>query len=70
MAPYLSTVDVGVVAVQVDPRTQLGAGPDGEPVQAKHRRSNTGTEGSTATGGGDGSEQGGDEDHQQDSDQD
>lgn len=70
MAPYGAILKVGLVATVVDPNTQTGAGPSGEPTQAKHRRSNTGTETKTSTGRGDGKDQGSDEDHSQDSDQD
>lgn len=70
MAPYLRTIDVGIVPTGIDPATQIGAGPDGETVTAKHRKSNTGTEGKTQTNAGDGAKPGGDEDHSQDSDQD
>lgn len=70
MAPYPHTVDAGFAAVQIDPVTQIGAGPDGKPVLAKHKRSNTGTENKTKTSRGDGQNQGEDEDHSRDSDQD
>ncbi|GAA2636244.1 putative ATP-grasp-modified RiPP [Actinomadura fulvescens] len=66
MAPYPHTIDVGVVATQIDPVTQTGATSDGDFVEAKHKRSNTGTETRTRTSS-DGDQ---DEDHSQDADQD
>ncbi|MQY05717.1 putative ATP-grasp-modified RiPP [Actinomadura macrotermitis] len=70
MAPYKHTISVGFVATHIDPVTQMGAAADGELIGARHKRSNTGTENPTGTGGGDGQKQGGDTDHSQDSDQD
>ncbi|WP_218005944.1 putative ATP-grasp-modified RiPP [Actinomadura hibisca] len=70
MAPYRHTIYVGIVATQIDPATQMGAAGDGELVEAKHKKSNTGTEDKTQTSRGDGKDAGSDEDHSQDSDQD
>ncbi|WP_084000517.1 putative ATP-grasp-modified RiPP [Actinomadura kijaniata] len=66
MAPYPHTIDVGVIATQIDPVTQTGATSDGELIEAKHKKSNTGTETKTRTSS-DGDQ---DEDHSQDADQD
>ncbi|WP_067804400.1 putative ATP-grasp-modified RiPP [Actinomadura formosensis] len=70
MAPFAHTVHVGIIATRIDPVTQLGADDEGVLVEAKHKRSNTGTESRTRTAKGDGQHQGYDEDHGQDSDQD
>ncbi|GLZ15802.1 hypothetical protein Acsp04_60370 [Actinomadura sp. NBRC 104425] len=70
MAPYLRTVNAGIVATGIAPATQIGVGPDGEAITAKHRRSNVATEGKTATSTGDGDKPGLDEDHAQDTEQD
>ncbi|MFC5750405.1 putative ATP-grasp-modified RiPP [Actinomadura rugatobispora] len=70
MAPYKNTGVAGFVATQIDAATQMGAAADGELIDAKHKRSNTGTEGQTSTNKGDGRDSGTDTDHAQDSDQD
>lgn len=70
MAPYKSMSVVGFVATEIDPTTQMGAAADGELIDAKHKRSNTGTEDPTSTNRGDGKDAGQDTDHAQDSDQD
>jgi putative ATP-grasp target RiPP len=70
MKPYKSTSVVGFVATRIDPTTQLGVDVDGELIDAKHKRSNTGTEKPTSTNRGDGKNAGEDTDHSQDSDQD
>ncbi|MFC6886535.1 MULTISPECIES: putative ATP-grasp-modified RiPP [Actinomadura] len=70
MAPYKNTGVVGPVATRIDPISQVGAAGDGELIDAKHKRSNTGTEKPTSTNRGDGKDAGEDTDHSQDSDQD
>ncbi|WP_176611594.1 putative ATP-grasp-modified RiPP [Actinomadura sp. WMMB 499] len=70
MAPYKDATDAGFVATCIDPVTQMGVAADGELVDAKHKRSNTGTEKTTGTNRGDGRDAGQDTDHAQDSDQD
>ncbi|OLT23918.1 hypothetical protein BJF79_14320 [Actinomadura sp. CNU-125] len=70
MAPYKGVVSIDFVATDIDPVTQMGVGDDGELVDAKHKRSNTGTEKSTSTNSEDGRDAGQDSDHAQDSDQD
>ncbi|MEV5827277.1 putative ATP-grasp-modified RiPP [Spirillospora sp. NPDC052242] len=43
MAPYKDATGAGYVATRIDPVTQMGVAADGGLVDAKHKRSNTGT---------------------------